>query len=261
MKPYAFFLDIDGTIFDRDCLPDRNVRAIAEARRRGHLFFLNTGRGYAHIPAEVTRRIRFDGFVCALGTYVRVGDEVLLNVPMPRELTYRSAEMMLSHPLGGRLQGEKYIFHVGHQGEDGIRIMSLEELDRYPDFICNKITFDGHPRRAWLRELSKDLRIYRFPDYTEGGTRGYDKATGIRCVLEHLGLERERPVAIGDSRNDEDMLRDAGLAVVPADGERAMRRIADRVIGRCREGGVGAFLEDFLGMETGTDGRYTEENC
>ena len=246
MKPYAFFLDIDGTLFDRGFLPERNVSAIAEARRRGHLFFLNTGRGYAHVPAEVRQRIEFDGFVCALGTYVRVGDEVLLNVPMSRALTYRSAEMMLAHPRGGRLQGEKYIFHVGHPGEDGIQIRSLEELDRYPDFVCNKITFDGTPRRAWVRELSRTLRIYRFPDYTEGGTRGYDKATGIRCVLERLGLERAQSVAIGDSRNDEDMLRYAGTAVVPENGEAEMKALARRVIGNCRDGGVGAFLEEFL---------------
>lgn len=246
MKPYAFFLDIDGTIFDRGLLPERNVRAIARARGRGHLFFLNTGRGYAHVPAEVLRRIRFDGFVCALGTYVRVGDEVLLNVPMSRALTYRAAEMMLAHPRGGRLQGERYIFHVGHPGEDGIEILSLGELDRYPDFICNKITFDGMPREEWVRELSRTLRIYRFPDYTEGGTRGYDKATGVRCVLERLGLERERSVAIGDSRNDEDMLRYAGTAVVPENGEAEMKALAHRVIGPCRDGGVGAFLEEFL---------------
>ena len=249
MRPYAFFLDIDGTLFDRDLLPERNVRAIAEAQRRGHLFFLNTGRGFAHIPAEILRRIRFDGFVCALGTYARVKDEVLLNVPMPKELVYRSAEMMLAHPQGGRLQGEKYIFHVGHPGEDGVEIRSLTELDRFPDFICNKITFDGTPPESWLGELSETLRIYRFPDYVEGGTRGYDKATGLRLVLEHLGMDREQSVAVGDSSNDVDMLRYAGLSVVPENGEAEMKAMAGLIIGRCRDGAVGSFLEEFLGMD------------
>ena len=246
MERYAVFLDIDGTLYDHGFLPERNVTAIRRAQALGHLFFLNTGRALAHVPAAVRQKIPFDGFVCGLGTYVRLGDEVLLNRAVPPEICRRAAEMMLQIHGTGRLQGDTMVFHVGRPGEDGIWLRSAEELDRYPDFRCNKITFDGRPPEWCMRELEKYFKIYSFPDYTETAVMGYDKAGGMRLVLERLGIPREKSVAIGDSANDEEMLRYAGVSVAMGDGEEQIRKLCGFVTGPCREGGVGEFVERFF---------------
>ena len=43
---YAFFLDIDGTIFDSRIVAQEVIDAMARARAEGHKVFINTARAY-----------------------------------------------------------------------------------------------------------------------------------------------------------------------------------------------------------------------
>lgn len=63
---YAFFLDIDGTIYDGNRIAQEVTDAIARARAAGHKVFINTARAYIGLPPEVTV-LPVDGFICAFG--------------------------------------------------------------------------------------------------------------------------------------------------------------------------------------------------
>ena len=49
---YAFFLDIDGTLFDGERVSDRVIDAINKARSLGHKVFINTARAYVRLIGE-----------------------------------------------------------------------------------------------------------------------------------------------------------------------------------------------------------------
>ena len=75
----------------------------------------------------------------------------------------------------------------------------------------------------------------------------YDRAMNrIELVLDAVGIPRERAVAVGDSANDEDMLRYAGIPVVMGDGDTEMQKVAKYVTCPCLEGGVGDIVEDLM---------------
>ena len=54
MSKKALFYDIDGTLLSEVTheVPESAKRALKEARARGHMVFINSGRPYCHIKPE-----------------------------------------------------------------------------------------------------------------------------------------------------------------------------------------------------------------
>ena len=70
-KAKALFYDIDGTLLSEKTgrVPESAVQALKEARAKGHLVFINTGRVYAHL-GEIKKLVEADGYLCGCGTYI-----------------------------------------------------------------------------------------------------------------------------------------------------------------------------------------------
>ena len=84
-SPRAVFVDVDGTLCDsRQRVPDSAIRALAQARERGHRLFVCTGRSVPEVYPRFVD-LGFEGIVGGAGGYAAVGNEVLLDERMPRE--------------------------------------------------------------------------------------------------------------------------------------------------------------------------------
>ena len=85
------------------------------------------------------------------------------------------------------------------------------------------------------------------PNMLEVLPAGNDKARGVRTLLEHLGVERERVVAVGDGENDVGMLRLAGTGVAMANATEMTKNAARFVLERSNdEDGVAEAIERFV---------------
>ena len=92
------FFDIDGTLITTDgkfLFPESAKRALREARERGHLVYINTGRVMENVD-DFIREVGFDGYVCGCGTYIVSEGEVMLHHRIPqercREIAYKCRE-------------------------------------------------------------------------------------------------------------------------------------------------------------------------
>ena len=66
----AMFFDIDGTLIGDDhTIPDSARQAIEEARRLGHLAFINSGRCYSMLRTFESQ-IEMDGMLAGCGTEI-----------------------------------------------------------------------------------------------------------------------------------------------------------------------------------------------
>ena len=111
MKPYIFFLDIDGTLAHAGKVPEENVCAIKEARQKGHFVFINTGRSYAHIPEEILSVAPFDGFVCGLGTDIRFQGKQIFSSALSMETIEKITEIFLEIPeVFSMFEGEDALY-------------------------------------------------------------------------------------------------------------------------------------------------------
>ncbi len=81
---------------------------------------------------------------------------------------------------------------------------------------------------------------------TETSSAHASKGSGLRRLLDVLGIPKEAVLAFGDNGNDIDMFRTAGVSVAVGNALPEVQKEADFVCGTNDEDGVAAFLEEHL---------------
>lgn len=76
---------------------------------------------------------------------------------------------------------------------------------------------------------------------------GISKASGLEWVCRQLGVEQADVLAIGDGRNDTEMLQWAGRGVAMGHAPDVVKAAADEVTGRVEEDGAAAILRRYFG--------------
>ncbi|MBY4798364.1 Cof-type HAD-IIB family hydrolase [Collinsella sp. AGMB00827] len=75
---------------------------------------------------------------------------------------------------------------------------------------------------------------------------GVDKGSGLLHLCEHLGIDISHACAIGDTYNDIQMIREAGMGCVVANAEPHMHTHASNVVPSNNEGGVAQVIDAVL---------------
>ncbi len=249
----AVFLDIDGTLLhDSFIIPQRNIDVINAARAKGHLVFINTGRSWANIPSVLMEQIeKFDGIVAGSGAMVTIGGKTEFKASMSKDLVKRITEYAFAHrEFWYIFEGFKNVYAVSNeirkradyqiplQKPQDYLLMSDDEIQ----VIAMGVTVPED-----FKELFKDeLTVFQFDTYADVVVKGLNKAVGIEKVLELTGIKRENTIAIGDSNNDYDMLKYAGIGVAMANSQQSILDIADYVTASNSECGVAKAIEKFL---------------
>ena len=236
VSPRAVFVDVDGTLCDsRQRVPDSAIRALAQARERGHRLFVCTGRSVPEVYPRFVD-LGFEGIVGGAGGYAAVGNEVLLDERMPREhvdvltalwedldafFIWQGPDQM--GPSEGYL--DFFVPRAGKHPEDWI-----EYAQSISPFIVDidggaftKVTAYVPPDKASLERVSAALPEGYRAIIGSVGAAGYvpfeiipdhlSKAVGMQAVCEHIGIPMSRSVAIGDSNNDVEAVARAAVGI------------------------------------------------
>ena len=242
MKPYAFFLDIDGTLLAKGGVPEENIKAIKEAQDKGHFVLLNTGRSYHTISEPIRTCAPFDGIVSSLGADIRVHGKQVMLKRIPFETCCALLELFHSMPEENLyLRGETQNFCTNPNKAFGstIYIESVEQFKKeYSDVAVNKITTTYVTDRSVFEPFLSEFTMYYHPTYYEGALKGCNKAIGMELAAKELGVPIERCVAIGDSANDAEMLTAAGIAVVMGNYDAGTEKYADFITDAAENAGV-----------------------
>jgi len=222
MKRKIIFFDIDGTIVTEKthvCPPSAR-RAIAKARANGHLAFINTGRTFFNVGADI-RDIGFDGYICGCGTYIHHQDKPLLAKSIPYERCVEIVQKLREYKIQGLLEGLHHVFFDQTEAING-DIADLRDrfgaqgFDTSKSWDDPKLDFDKFV--IWVNEDSEQEKFHSYIadafDYIDRGhgfgevvPKGYSKATGIEFIRQHFNIPLEDCYAIGDSANDLSMLQ------------------------------------------------------
>jgi sucrose-phosphate synthase len=218
--------DIDGTLIlpgaDQPGL-DR-LRAILGARGDRFVFAVATGRS----PDQARRVLAAHGvpapdvLIASVGTeieYSEAGREFRLDRGWPRSLA-RGWDPGVARAIGERVPGLT-LQPPAHQGRFKV------SFDLEPGRFCRAAldsaldTALDTARVAITAIVSRGAQLDLVP-------RAASKGRAVRHVRRALGIPRGWTVAAGDSGNDEDMLADAGFAVIVADHDGELDRLASR---------------------------------
>ncbi len=234
----AVFLDIDGTLLwngeEPPCAAD--IAALRQARAQGHYVFVNTGRAQGFLPRVLLHADYLDGFLCGCGTQFIRNGKTVFGACMEEVCLHAVVRFFLERPQRGCvLEAEDGSYSVGHERAGCVPVMSVQETD---GLRVTKATVFSALNKEEKDFLTPWFDLISMPRWYEAVLHGNGKGVGIERVCRLLGVPVENSIAIGDSENDLDMFAHAGISVAMGNASAAALAAADRVTGRCGEGGV-----------------------
>lgn len=253
------FLDVDGTLVDYEGnLPASAVKAIRQARAKGHRVYLCTGRSKAENSQEIWD-VGFDGYIGGNGSYVEDEGDVVMHQLITPEQCLHIVDWLHSRGLEFYLESNNGLFGSEHFRERALPVMQeysrrkgnsdADSLQASSQFM-RKI-LDGELYRDDVNKVSFILNSYQdhldsiaeFPDLEPGtwggkgeialfgdlGVKDITKAHAIEVLLGYLGADRADTIAFGDAKVDIPMLEYCVFGVAMGNGGEEIRAMADLV--------------------------------
>jgi len=232
---------MDGTLLNNEGqISIANQQAIKAAQEKGIYVVLSTGRSLA------TSREHADALDLTSYLVTVNGSEIWDE---KRELVERNlvkAELI------------EWMWELTKQHKTKFWAISTERNwhDEMPEDIRNLewLKFGFNIEDDTTRELIlKELEVkgeFELSNSTlkniEVNPLGINKAKGLGIVCSRLGIEMKHVMAVGDSRNDLMMIREAGLGVAMGNAQDVVKEEADWVTGTNEEDGVAQAIHKWV---------------
>jgi hydroxymethylpyrimidine pyrophosphatase-like HAD family hydrolase len=200
MKFSVLALDYDGTIAEEGKLHPDVRAAVGEARIRGIVVVLVTGRILSELRKTLDDLGIFDVVVAENGAVVAFpnGRTRVLGRPPPPQLLEELYRQKVDFTLGDCV--------LGAPASAASRILGMVQKLELP-----------------LVLVFNRSRVMLMP-------QGISKATGLREALDTLRLSLHNCVAIGDGENDYQLLEASEIGAVVDWGSKSLRQVADEVL-------------------------------
>jgi Cof subfamily protein (haloacid dehalogenase superfamily) len=264
MNKKIIFLDIDGTLADRDRVPLSARRACRRARKNGHLLYICSGRSLAQIRRGILK-IGFDGVISSSGAHIETTGEdgrreVLFHTAFDTAQLRRITGYFDQHKGCYMLEfpdksiagpGVKAYFKnlfIGKKWALGLLVEKIFTMTVFrrivwdgaahaKDGVCKVIFFEsgGIFFEDARREFGEECELFRCSIPVSGMTggeispRGVHKGAALEKVILHHGIPREDSIAVGDSDNDRTLLEYAGVGIAMGNAGDDLRRVADDI--------------------------------
>lgn len=270
MKYRLIAMDLDGTLNNDSKAVDPPTReAILAAQRRGVRVLLASARP---LPGLYRERDLLDlpawhGLLMAYngGTIVDAATGgVLSATTMDMEDARRVLRALEALPVTPILDDGKVFYVTDRNGymvgyECANNRMNCVETPNLADFLrfapC-KILMSVQPEaiRAVQRQIARQLPpaltvVQTAPFYLEVIPAAINKGVGLCAACDAIGIDVGEAIAFGDSENDIEMLRTAGVGVAMGNADQAVRDAADMVTLSNNENGIAAALAKLLDFE------------
>lgn len=261
-------VDLDGTLVnDKLVIHPRDVAAVQAATAAGIHVVIATGRMYrSSLPYAQTLGltgpiINYQGAVIR---EISTG-EVLFRCELSVEMQERV--LAFTEPrdwhVNAYIDEQVYTERARPEADLYARIASVpyETVGRLSSWVTRESTKmvlvdldqEGVPRRIaeladWMGSVARVTRSLAW--FVEVINPQVSKARALAIVAERLGVAQKDVCAIGDNKNDEEMIAWAGLGVAMGDAPAEVKAIAGQVTRTVNDGGVADVLERFvLGRE------------
>ncbi len=260
LKDILVVCDMDNTLLTaKEGIPACNRAAIQLFQALGGRFTVATGRPVESVRAALDGlKLSCPAITCGGSVLYDFQTEEVLVQHSLDESSARQAilDVMQRFPdVGVEVmveEGRVYVVQANQyttahvQNEKMSHVMC--PLDRVPSHWA-KVVFAANPvMLAQVQELIGKTtypNIYFLPTnfiYFEIMPQNVGKAQALSelCRRELMGLENV--IVIGDYFNDMDLMRQAGRSVAVGNAPPEVKAIADEVVSRCMDGGVGEYL-------------------
>ena len=246
--------DVDGTLRDRDYMPESARAALRRLKEKGVSIAICTGRSEFELAA-LREELEIDWAISCNGSHIGYRGTTVSGTPFPKELVqawlahaeanghemllYGAEAMYLNRidaPRFRQAQAEIGFLEPTH--------LPFEARASIPDIYQCIVYCEAHEQEAYTAHSDGDLYVHRWrPWAVDFNPRGMNKAVGLKRLMERLGVAPEQAVAFGDGLNDLEMMKLVGNAVVMGNGCDELKALATFVTKPLHEDGIAYAVE------------------
>lgn len=261
--------DMDGTLLNSEKqISERTLEAVDRAFDAGKEVILSTGRCVAELREYFKRIPGLRYVVCSSGAilYDVKEEKILYSNSISTELaekilTESKKEDLMVHLLAiESIVQKKDIPQMERFGMGVYRPMyekvttQVDDIYEYykehpfevPKLNLYHATAEGRERTR-KRLAGLDLVLADAEKTAlECSATGVTKGTGLLRLCEHLGIEPEETIAVGDADNDLNILETAGLAIAVGNANEHVKAVAAVVVNDCDHDGCAEAIDKYL---------------
>ena len=261
-----FCTDLDGTLYDDNkSVSKRNLEAIEYFKSEGGLFTFITGR-VPKTSKEIYEIIKPNapyGCINGGGIYDAVKDEYLWNAFLPNEAMelVRIVDKTLPE-IGIQFNTKNEIYF----NKDNKAMAQFREITGVSNISCHyekvqeavlKVVL-GHHEPSQIAALKKLLDsqpnakcvdfIHSEKNLYEILPKGISKGVALCKLIEFLGIDKNKTIAVGDYYNDVSMIKMAKCGIAVENAVDEVKAVADYVTISNNEDAIAVIIE---GLEQG----------
>ena len=265
-------LDLDGTTLNSNKeISPRTVKAFKEAMNKGVHIVISTGRTFHSLPKQLFTIDGLEYVVTSNGAHItRLADmsriyEKYVDADAVEEIVsiLRKTPYSVETFVGGKAYIDKADFDevVAHGStfRDAEYIKSTRNpIPQLYDFMLEhktkieniSINFP-HPKDKEI--ISKLLEPVENITLTSSFVHNYEiggpdtsKGEALKYLMKLLDVHKDQLMACGDSPNDGEMIKLAGIGVIVENGMAEMKEMADFVTASNNDDGVAKAIEKFV---------------
>ncbi len=263
-------MDLDGTALqnDRCSFSPRLISALEEAHARGIAIAPVTGRQFAMLPPAVQNHPAWENLVVLCnGAQIRrmATGEVLYEKNIAREALRQllALSQKLEIPIELSVNSVLHLTETSLQMQQGIENLNFHvntilvrhgkivpSLEPYCDMAVEKVNLPHIPlhlhdqAEQLLREIPVSA-VWASNTSMEITHPQAQKGTALEALCDLLQIPIENVLALGDSGNDESMLRRAGLGVAMGNAPDFIKAAAKAVTEANEDDGAAIAIERF----------------
>lgn len=250
--------DVDGTLRDRDGMPESAREALWKLKKEGISIALATGRSEYEMRAFM-EELEIDWAITCNGSHVGYRGKTIISAAFPHSVVQQWVETAerLGHELllfgaeGMFLnRGDAPLFRKAQQEIGMMEPLIFRSADDLPAiYLCN-VFCTPEEEEAYKEAAADGVYVHRWsPCAVDFCPFGTNKAAGLSKLLEYLKIKPGEVAAFGDSSNDLEMMELVGTAIVMGNGTDELKKKATHVTKPLHDGGI-AYAVDRWILET-----------
>ena len=254
-------IDLDDTLLHDDLTI--SLRAKEDIRKviaKGITVTLATGRMFAAaLPYARELELNVPLITCQGAMVKRVDGELIYHKTIPLELAQGVADYVRSRDVHLNVYVNDELF-MEQDSPEGRKYVTITRV--YPNYVQSFDKLWADPTK--LAVLAEDERVKRLaveleqrfgkslnitrtlPGILEITHKKATKGNAVKALAQSLGFGLENVMAIGDSPNDLEMVRDAGFGVAMENSIPVLKENADYITLSNNDDGVAEVLEKIV---------------
>ncbi|MFC7370098.1 Cof-type HAD-IIB family hydrolase [Fictibacillus iocasae] len=278
-------IDMDGTLVNKQLkVTKENAQAIREAKNKGHLVVIATGRSYDEARFALSDAELHLPLICVNGAEIRSDDwEILTSVPIPHIQYEQIARTLNNEDIYYELYTNKGTYTANRERayevmkdivltsnpeatDDDVQKAALRRIklglvnvvSSYSELLQEEgvevyklLAFDGNHDKLTraanhLTEMDELAVSSSSKNNLEITNAEAQKGVALEKFAQMHDICMKDTMAIGDNFNDVSMLERAGTPVAMGNAEEEVKKIAKYVTKSNEESGVAHAIRNFL---------------